>query len=233
MERCGHRRTGGKWRREQRRTNSAGVGSPEAHSQHLAGLLPASGSTPAPRCSPGDLSDDDEGRHPVLLPIQHMHLGLCDLLPFSCLQWTCLLSYCTSLKHSLRCILLPSKHFVAGGLQPIQTITSEEWQLNVVESRNSYDVAQHSFVRNICKGSAWFAEQAADQQNHSTPDPSPKKAGKEGMWHSDWKGNMRITPTSHSAWGGLKLLAVNVFNDEHQDVQIWLREGMWKLAKVF
>lgn len=31
---------------------------------------------------------------------------------------------------------------------------------------------------------------------------------------------------SNSALGALKLLAVNAFNDEHQDVQNWLRERM-------
>ena len=41
-------------------TNSAGAGSPEAHPQHSASLLTGAGSTPAPRCSPGDLSDDIE-----------------------------------------------------------------------------------------------------------------------------------------------------------------------------
>lgn len=154
----------------------------------------------------------------------------------SIMNLSAVLPHISLLEHWLRCILSPSKYFVAGGLQPIQTITPKERELSVRGRRNSDEVAQQLLCAKhpqvlclICCASGWWTSLSRTSQHLIS---SQKKEGGGEERHSDWEGNMRITPTSNSAWGDSKLLAANAFNDEHQDVQTWLREGKWKLAKI-
>lgn len=122
------------------------------------------------------------------------------------------LKHSSLLGHWLRCVLSPSKHFVAGGLQPIQTIVLTDRQPSGKERRNSHDIAQQLLCAQslqvfclICCPNCWSALLSRISQK-----------GKEEAIQTE---NMSITRTSNSAWEDLKL-SVNAFNDEHQVVQI-------------
>lgn len=152
---------GRKWRKEQRCTNSAGVGSPEARSQHSDSLLTGAGSRPAPRCSPGDLSDDIKPPRAGILSSFLHNMGTWGYVT----SWPLavynelLCSYCTPLCWSIdsdaSCPLTNLVWLEACSQYKPSPQRSESW---VPEKEGTWVMLLNDFfVQKVCKSSAQFA----------------------------------------------------------------------------
>lgn len=138
------------------------------------------------------------------------------------------LKHSSLLGHWLRCVLSPSKHFVAGGLQPIQTIVLTDRQPSGKERRNSHDIAQQLLCAQglqvfclICCPNCWSALLSRiSQKERKKPFRLKTWASlvhliqPEKTWNCQWMLSMMNT----------KLCKLH---------GVWLRQETWKLAKVF
>lgn len=138
------------------------------------------------------------------------------------------LKHSSLLGHWLRCVLSPSKHFVAGGLQPIQTIILTDRQPSGKERRNSHDIAQQILSAQglkvfclICCPSCWSALLSRiSQKERKKPFRLKTWASllhliqPEKTWNCQWMPSMM----------NIKLCKLS---------GVWLRQETWKLAKVF